>query len=243
MVWPFGNHVDIDASSAKLGKRSASILPSGPSRSSAGNSSKTTSTTGGWRSADSAESSSPMPMQPLSSTAAASSAASQKNHRALIGDLEHLHGVAALAQSILRNHDRVALHALALQVEASPNGLDTAIHGDRQVPLTLVTGSMDPSRDLAGHDSAWVPHARERVRERDRGPQALARTRGDHLLPDQVAVRPEARVEARPVARPELAQPSPDERVAAGLPARRRNAHDRAEVPLREAHLTTSADG
>src|SRR5215217_5123409 len=116
MVWPFGNHVDIDASSAKLGKRSASILPSGPSRSSAGNSSKTTTTTGGWRSADSAGSSSPIARQPLSSTAAASSAASQQKHRPLIGYFEHLHAVAALVHSILRNHDRVALHVLALQM-------------------------------------------------------------------------------------------------------------------------------
>src|SRR5687768_15098983 len=114
----------MDASSAKFGKRWASICPSGPSRSSAGNSSNTTTTTGGWRSADSAGCSSPMPAHPASTTATASSAASQENHRSLIGYLEHLHGVAAIAQSILRNHDGVALRALALQVEASPNGLD-----------------------------------------------------------------------------------------------------------------------
>ena len=77
------------------------------------------------------------PAQPASSTAAASSAASQENHRPLIGYLEHLHRVAALAQSILRNHDGVALRRFALQVEASPNGLDSAIHGDREVALAL----------------------------------------------------------------------------------------------------------
>ncbi len=104
-VWPFGNQVDIDASSAKFGNRSASICPSGPSRSSVGNSSKTKTTTGGRRSACWAELSPPMPAQPASTTAAASSAASQENHRALIGYLEHLHPVAAFAQRILRNHD------------------------------------------------------------------------------------------------------------------------------------------
>ena len=45
----FGNQVEIDASSAKFGKRSASMLPSGRRRSSLGNSSNTTTTTGGRR--------------------------------------------------------------------------------------------------------------------------------------------------------------------------------------------------
>ena len=76
-VCPFGNQVDIDASSAKFGNRSASICPSGRSRSSAGNSSNTSSTTGGCRSVDSAVSSSPMPAQPASTRVRASSAASQ----------------------------------------------------------------------------------------------------------------------------------------------------------------------
>src|SRR5215207_5562178 len=141
------------------------MRPFGPSRSSAGNSSNTTTTTGGWRSADSAESSSPMPAQPANSAAAASSAASQENHRPFIGYLEHLHRVAALAQSILGNHDRVALHALALQMEASPNGLDSAIRGDCEVALVLPIGSMDPARDLARHHPAGAPHAREGARE------------------------------------------------------------------------------
>src|SRR5215207_9464237 len=160
------------------------MRPFGPSRSSAGNSSKTTTTTGGWRSADSAESSSPIPMQPLSSTAAASSAASQEKHRPFIGYLEHLHRVATLAQSILGNHDRVALHVFALQAEASPNRLDSTIHGDRDVPLAPPPRPVYAACDLTRHDPARPPYVREGARERDRRPRALGGARGGHFLPD-----------------------------------------------------------
>src|SRR5687767_12957301 len=109
------------------------MLPSGRSRSSAGNSSNTTKTTGGRCPADSAGSSSPGRLQPASSSAAASSAASQQRHVTAIRHLEDLHPVASLAQGFLGDHDRIALHVLATQVEASPNRLDPAIHGNGDV--------------------------------------------------------------------------------------------------------------
>src|SRR5919108_2077954 len=72
-VCAFGNQVEIRASAAKFGKRSASIRPSGPSRSSAGNSSKTKITTGGRETASVGGVSSLL--QPAIATAAKSSVA------------------------------------------------------------------------------------------------------------------------------------------------------------------------
>jgi hypothetical protein len=72
-------------------------------------------------------------VQPASRTAAASSAASQQRHVAVGLHLEHLDGVAAVPERILRNHDRVALDLLSTQMEASPNRGDSAIHGNRNV--------------------------------------------------------------------------------------------------------------
>src|SRR3954452_16990086 len=119
-VVAFGNHVEIDASRAKFGNRSASMLPSGRRRSSAGNSSKTTKTTGGRRSAECASSSAPGNRHPPSSSAAAaSSAASEQRHVAVRLNLKHLDGVAALAERALGDHDGIALHSLATQMEAS----------------------------------------------------------------------------------------------------------------------------
>ena len=100
----FGNQVEIDASSAKFGKRSASMLPSGRSRSSPGNSSNTTNTTGGRGSADLrlvlVDRGAQQPGETTS--AAASSTASQQRHPAAAGHLEHLDCVPALAQRMPR---------------------------------------------------------------------------------------------------------------------------------------------
>ena len=85
-----GNQVEIAASRAKLGNRSASMLPSGRSRSSVGNSSKTTKTTGGRCGAECASSSVPGRVHPASRTAAMSSAASQQRHVPVRLHLEHL---------------------------------------------------------------------------------------------------------------------------------------------------------
>src|SRR5829696_10456926 len=144
---------------------------------------------------------------------------------------------------MLGNHGLLALHALALQVEASPNGLDPAIHSDREVALARRSGAVYPARDLTRHDPAGPPHARERARERDRRARALGAARGGDSAPDEVAVRPEAGVEAGPVTRAQVAQPTSHKGAAARLPARRRDAHDRAEVPIGEAHLVAGAYG
>src|SRR5215218_2781018 len=162
-VCPFGNQVEIEASSAKFGKRSASMLPSGRSRSSAGNSSNTTKTTGGWRSADWAGSSSPGRLQPARRSAAASSAASQQRHRPVTRYLENLDPVAPLAHRFLRDHDGIALHPLATQVKASPNCLDPAIDRDRYVALAAGPGAADPAGDLARDHTARTPDVGERA--------------------------------------------------------------------------------
>src|SRR4051794_23126576 len=144
-VVAFGNHVDIDASLAKLGNRCASMLPSGLRRSSAGNSSNTTNTTGGRPSAECACSSVPGSVQPARSTAAvASSAASQQRHATVRLHLEDLDGVAALAERALRDHDRIALDLFATQVEASPNRGDSAIHRNGDVALGPGRRPADP---------------------------------------------------------------------------------------------------
>src|SRR4051812_41394879 len=111
------------------------MLPSGRSRSSAGNSSNTMNTTGGRRSAERAGSSSPGRLQPVSSSPTASSAASQDRHLAIGLHLEDLDPVAPVAQGFLGDHDGIALHLFATQVEASPNSLDPAIHRNGDVAL------------------------------------------------------------------------------------------------------------
>src|SRR5919112_2578616 len=112
------------------------MRPSGPRMLSAGNSSNTTTTTGGRRSTCTAcdGSSPPRPAHPASRVTAASSAASQQDHRAAIGYLEHLHLVAPFAQRLLRNHDGVLLQIFTTEVEASCNGDDHAI--DRNGDVT-----------------------------------------------------------------------------------------------------------
>src|SRR4051812_35506642 len=165
-VVAFGNQVEIDASRAKFGNRSASMLPSGRRRSSAGNSSNTTNTTGGRRSAEWASSSVPGSVQPARMAAATtSSAASQQRHSAARLHFEHLDGVAALAERILRNHDGVALDLLATQVEASPKRGDSAIHGNRDVTLDPRPRATDAPGDLTRDHPARAPDAPERPRQ------------------------------------------------------------------------------
>src|SRR5215218_9679365 len=202
-VCPFGNQVEIEASSAKFGKRSASIEPSGRRRSSAGNSSNTTTTTGGWRSAERAGSSSPS-AQPQTSSAAASSAASQQRQRAATADLEHLHTVPPLSKGVLGNHDRIALDPFATQVEASPNCLDPAIDRDGDVALAPPPGPADPAGDLARDDPAPPPHLCEGPRQRERRTHGRDPAHAADAPADQLAMRPRRRVEARPVTRAEL---------------------------------------
>src|SRR5215211_911591 len=165
------------------------MLPSGRSRSSAGNSSNTTKTTGGRRTADLASSSSPGSAQPASATAAISSTVSQHRHTAAVRDLEDLDTVPPLAQRILRNHDGIALHRLATQVEASPNRGDAAIHPDRDVALAARAGAVDTARHLARDDPAGAPDVLVRARQRQRRSRTRGHLPGGDPLPDQLAVR------------------------------------------------------
>ena len=74
------------------------------------------------------------------------------------------------------------------------------------------------------------------------GPGRGDRRRCRHVA-HQGAVRSDARVETRPVRRPELLQPSPDHRSAPCLPAAAGDADDRAEIAGGHGHASPAAHG
>ena len=109
---------------------------------------------------------------------------------------------------------------------------------------------LDAAGHLRGHDAAGAAHVVVASRLGDARAQALRGGPGEpgHAQADELPVGADARVQAGPVARPELAQPTPDDRASArsqrlpemrtmplksrvvtATPRRRRTAREKAE--------------
>src|SRR3954471_18224351 len=193
------------------------MCPPGSTRVSPGNSSRTRITTGGWRSGVCSASA---PSCAIAKTAAAATRSSAINAGRTRGtlasaeqaqpprgaDLENLDRVAPALERTLGHHEGEVLGRVAGQVEGGPDRLDAAVDGHREVTRGVPGAAAQVARDLGRHHPARRLHVREQGRLHDRGPAVDGPGDAADLAADQVAVRPDARVERGDVPGAELAQ-------------------------------------